>query len=206
MLYYPKMPASEKAPFGERCLAFEKLDGTNLHFCWDKDFGWDAFGTRRDQFNFTQDGEAAFAAAHPELAEVASVFVETLAEGLGEALANVPEAMVFAEFLGRGSFAGQHYAQDPKRLILFDVALPGEAFVTPDAFVRDFGHLSIPRLIYRGKLTGQFTDDVRKGKFGVTEGVVCKGLKGDWRCKVKTDAYRERLKQALGTNWESGWE
>ena len=51
MLYYPKMPASEKAPFGERCIAFEKLDGTNLHYCWDKDFGWHAFGTRRDQFS-----------------------------------------------------------------------------------------------------------------------------------------------------------
>jgi hypothetical protein len=28
MLYYPKMPSSEKAlVLGERCIAFEKLDG-----------------------------------------------------------------------------------------------------------------------------------------------------------------------------------
>lgn len=214
MLYYPKMPSSEKAPLGERCIAFEKLDGTNLHFCWERDFGWHAFGTRRDRFNLTEHGIADFTEAHPELADAAEVFERTLAKGLGEVLelrADLElftEATAFCEFLGESSFAGQHRADEPKRLILFDLALPGEAFVAPEDFVRDFGHLPTPRIVYRGKLTGQFTEDVRKGKFKVAEGVVCKGVsKGvPWRCKVKTDAYRERLKQSLGADWESGWE
>jgi RNA ligase len=210
MLYYPKMPGSEKAPLGERCIAFEKLDGTNLHFCWDRVFGWHAFGTRRDQFNLTETGITAFAAAHPELSEAAAVFETTLAEGLAAVLTGYPtdEALAFAEFLGEGSFAGQHKTGEAKRLILFDVALPGEAFVAPEDFVRDFGHLPTPRIVYRGKLTGQFTDEIRKGKFSVAEGVVCKGVsKGiPWRCKVKTDAYKEKLKQSLGSEWESGWE
>jgi hypothetical protein len=38
MLYYPKIPGSRHAPL-ERCLAFEKYDGTNLHWSWDPDFG-----------------------------------------------------------------------------------------------------------------------------------------------------------------------
>lgn len=206
MLYYPKMPASEKAPIGARCIAFEKLDGTNLHFCWDRDFGWHAFGTRRDRFNLTEQGIAEFSQAHPELADAVAVFQSTLAEGLAMALAEHAEATAFCEFLGDRSFAGQHRADEPKRLILFDIALPGEVFVEPEAFVRDFGHLPTPRVVYRGKLTGQLTDDVRKGKFGVAEGVVCKGLKGDWRCKVKTDAYRLRLQATLGDRWETGWE
>src|SRR6478672_3764464 len=50
MLYYPKIPGGRDAPLG-RYLAFEKYDGTNLHWDWDRDFGWHAFGTRRDQFN-----------------------------------------------------------------------------------------------------------------------------------------------------------
>src|SRR3712207_8134788 len=33
------------------CIAFEKVDGTNLHWDWDREFGWHAFGTRRDDFN-----------------------------------------------------------------------------------------------------------------------------------------------------------
>ncbi|WP_309708339.1 RNA ligase family protein [Armatimonas sp.] len=209
MLYYPKMPSSEKAlVLGERCIAFEKLDGTNLHFCWERGFGWHAFGTRRDRFNLTERGIAEFANAHPELSEAAGVFQATLAAGLGDVLESykTDETTAFCEFLGEGSFAGQHKPGEPKRLIFFDLALPGEVFVVPEDFVRDFGHLPIPRIVYRGKLTGQFTDDVRKGKLGVAEGVVCKGLKGNWRCKVKTDAYRERLKASLGADWESGWE
>lgn len=206
MLYYPKMPSAHRAPFGARCLAFEKLDGTNLHFWWDRDFGWHAFGTRRDRFNLTEQGIAEFSQAHPELSEVAAVFYATLADGLATALAEHGEATAFCEFLGDRSFAGQHRVDEPKRLILFDIALPDEVFVEPEAFVRDFGHLPTPRVVYRGKLTGQFTDDVRKGKFGVAEGVVCKGLKGGWRCKVKTDAYRLRLQATLGDRWETGWE
>src|SRR6185436_13232387 len=41
MLHYPKIPGSKDAPDG-RCVAFEKLDGTNLHWCWDRDCGWHA--------------------------------------------------------------------------------------------------------------------------------------------------------------------
>ena len=73
MLHYPKIPDSSAAPLG-RCVAFEKLDGTNLHWDWERDFGWHAFGTRRDEFNLTPEGEAAFAAAHPGLEAAASVF------------------------------------------------------------------------------------------------------------------------------------
>ena len=68
MLHYPKIPDSRGCP-GGRCVAFDKVDGTNLHWDWDRDFGWHAFGTRRDTFNLTPDGIALFAAAHPELAE-----------------------------------------------------------------------------------------------------------------------------------------
>src|SRR5437763_7599441 len=78
MLHYPKIPGSRDCP-GTQCLAFEKYDGTNLHFDWDRDFGWHAFGTRRDAFNLTAEGVEQFHQAHPGLEECVDVFQATLA-------------------------------------------------------------------------------------------------------------------------------
>ncbi|MBN9523015.1 hypothetical protein J0H58_31635 [bacterium] len=212
MLHYPKMPGSAAAPVG-RCVAFEKLDGTNSHWCWDRDFGWHAFGTRRE-FNLTADGAAAFTVAHPGLDEAAPAFVATLADPLDHILRTHPgylaaqEVKAFAEFLGPRSFAGTHHPDDPKRVVLFDLWLAGQGFVGPERFVADFGHLPTPRVVYRGKLTGAFLEAVREGRHGVAEGVVCKGGDGAtvWMVKVKTYAYQARLRAAFGDRWGDFWE
>jgi hypothetical protein len=214
MLHYPKIPGSKNAPDG-RCVAFEKLDGTNLHWCWDRDFGWHAFGTRRDEFNLTPDGTAAFAAAHPGLEEAPGLFLEMLAEPLDRVLRDHSDYRehasftAFTEFLGPNSFAGMHRPGDPKKLTLFDAAADGYGFVGPAAFVAHFGHLPTPRVVYRGKLTGAFLEGVRTGKYDVAEGVVCKGGPGGddvWMVKVKTNAYLEKLKAVFGAKWEEYWE
>jgi hypothetical protein len=231
MLHYPKMSGSAAAPLG-RCVAFEKLDGTNLHWCWDRDFGWHAFGTRRDEFNLTPDGETAFGTAHPGLERAAPVFRETLAEPLDAILrdhpnyANFTAVKAFTEFVGPNSFAGAHVPDDPMRTVLFDVYAEGYGFVSPQQFIADFAHLPTPRVVYQGKLTGAFLEAVREGKYGVAEGVVCKGVgdrpaqrntgastgivksEGDavWMVKVKTYAYLERLKESFGAKWQDYWE
>ncbi len=64
-------------------------------------------------------------------------------------------------------------------------------------------------MVYEGKLTGKFTEEVRAGAYGVAEGVVCKGASGGahvWMVKIKTYAYMERLKQAFADRWEEYWE
>lgn len=229
MLHYPKTPGSAAAPLG-RCVAFEKLDGTNLHWCWEPDFGWHAFGTRRDQFNFTPEGITAFNRAHPGIEDAAPVFVATLAEPLDRLLRErfADRAVkAFTEFVGPNSFAGAHKPDDPKRLVLFDVWIEGQGFVAPKEFVAHFGHLPTPRVVYEGKLTGAFLEAVREGKYGVAEGVVCKGGPdrpaqrntdvpagavasngtGDvWMVKVKTYTYLERLKATFGARWDEFWE
>lgn len=214
MLYYPKMPGSRGCPDG-RCVAFEKLDGTNLHWDWDRAFGWHAFGTRRDSFELTAAGRAAFADRHVHLADAPAVFEATLAEPVADILARHPAyagfdtVRVFAEYLGRESFAGLHRPNDPKRLVLFDVWADGYGFVSPEAFVEHFGHLPTPRVLYRGRLTGGFLEAVRAGKHGVAEGAVCKGGTGGadvWMVKVKTHAYQDRLKRAFADRWEEFWE
>jgi hypothetical protein len=214
MLYYPKIPGSRDAPAG-RCLAFEKYDGTNLHWDRDRDFGWHSFGTRRDEFDLSEPGVARFTAAHAHLHECVSVFHSTLAGGLEtvftshEAYRELNGFRVFTEFLGPPSFAGRHKADDPKRLVLFDVWAESSGMIGPHQFVTDFGHLPVARVLYRGKLTGKFAEDVRTVKYGIMEGVVCKEGSGGtdlWMVKIKTYAYLERLKRAFGERWEDYWE
>lgn len=213
MLHYPKIPGSSAAPQG-RCVAFEKLDGTNLHWGWDRDFGWHAFGTRRDESNLTPDGVAAFAATHPGLEDAAPTFLETLAAPLDHVLRTHPgdsagcEFKAFTEFLGPHSFAGAHRPDDPKRVVLFDVWAGGHGFIGPERFVAAFGHLPTPRVVYRGRLTGAFLEAVREGRYGVAEGVVCKGGDGEtaWMVKVKTYHYQDRLRAAFADRWGDFWE
>jgi len=167
VLHYPKIPGSRNAPLG-RCIAFEKYDGTNLHWDWDRDFGWHGFGTRRDEFNLTDEGIELFARTHAHLRESVEVFRATLAEGIQEVFqrsANYlqPQSFkVFTEFFGPNSFAGLHKAEDRKELRLFDVWVEPVGMIGPRQFVTDFGHLQIARVVYEGKLTGKFAEDVRQ--------------------------------------------
>jgi hypothetical protein len=212
MLHYPKIPSSAGCP-GGRCIAFDKI-GTNLHWDWDRDFGWHAFGTRRDQFNLTPDGVESFRCAHPGLDDCAELFQSTLAGELDRLFRELPdyiphaEFKVFTEYAGPNSFAGQHVPDDKKELVLFDILSANAGLVSPFDLVRDFGHLHIPRVVFQGKFSGKLTEDVRQGKFRVREGVVVKGGSGEglWMCKIKTLAYLERLKQAFGGRWQDFWE
>jgi hypothetical protein len=214
MLRYPKIPSTEGCP-GGRCLAFDKIDGTNLHWSWDRDFGWHAFGTRRDEFNLTPDGIAGFHAAHPGLDDCTALFERSLADALQHIFREQADYRghaaftVFTEYAGPGSFAGQHLPGDEKELVLFDVLAEGYGLIGPAKFAADFGHLRIPRIVFRGKFTGQLTEDVRRGRYGVAEGVVVKGGTGGddlWMAKIKTDVYREKLKQAFAERWQDYWE
>jgi hypothetical protein len=214
VLHYPKIPGSRNAP-GGRCIAFEKYDGTNLHWDWDRDFGWHSFGTRRDEFNLTEQGIELFVKSHDQLGKSVEVFLGSLAEGIDRVFREQPRyrefqsLKVFTEFLGPNSFAGLHKEGDPKELWLFDVWADPYGTIGPKQFVSDFGHLQTARVVYEGKLTGRFTEDVRVGKYGVNEGVVCKGGPGGadiWMAKIKTNAYMERLKQAFSDRWEDYWE
>ncbi len=174
MLHYPKIPSSKDAPLG-RCIAFEKYDGTNLHWDWDRDFGWHSFGTRRDAFNLTPQGIEQFVQRHAHLHEAPALFQTTLAEGLERIFLDNPtykgfaEFAVFTEFLGPNSFAGLHRADDPKELVLFDVRAGSFGMIGPEQFVRDFGQLAhCPRglpgqadgQVHRGRSPGQ----VRRGR------------------------------------------
>ncbi len=165
-----------------------------------------------DRFDLDAKGIGEFNQAHPGLEECTDVFLGTLADRLSAVLSGLDwydsaELIVFTEFLGDNSFAGKHLSSDTKRLIIIDVQTSA-GFLSPDVFVRDLSTLPIARRVYQGKLTGKFADDVRQGRYGVTEGVVCKGnAQGKvWMVKIKTNAYMLRLKEAFAERWEEYWE
>jgi hypothetical protein len=211
-LVYPKIPDSKNCPW-ERCIAFEKYDGTNLHWVWNVQLGWYAFGTRRDRFDLDEQGIAQFHAAHPGLEEAPEIFNRDFASTLEKVFrekANYQylEITVFTEFFGMNSFAGMHKQDDPKQLIIFDVQTD-KVIIHPEQFLQDFSGLNISRVVYRGKLTGKFIQDVREAKYDVTEGVICKGgknINGLWIVKIKTYSYQKKLQEFFKNDWESYWE
>jgi hypothetical protein len=197
---YPSIEGPTFAFLDEPCVAFEKYDGSNLRFFWDQKRGWHSTGTRYRWFK----------AATPMFGPAVEMFQRTYARGIIEAqrrfkeYRGVTELVAFCEFFGPGTFSGLHKGNEPRQLVLFDIYLPGRGFVLPRDFVAHFGHLPLARVVYEGLFTRTFIEDVRAGKYPVSEGVVAKGVqtrrqrKGRanqevWMAKVKTRAWLEEL-------------
>jgi hypothetical protein len=201
MIEYPSILNSSKAP-RKPCIAFEKLDGSNIRVKYTAKRGFDLFGSRTQLLDVT----------HPFLGGVIEVFNrdfnKPLTEIFEKEFPNVREIVAFGEYFGPQSFAGQHVLGDPMEFVLFDVLLGNKdrKFIMPREFIKLFGGcVKIPKVIYEGNLTDQFVQDVRDGKFNVFEGVVCKGLEksgayrgGTWMCKVKTQKYFDALRAKYG--------
>lgn len=215
-LAYPKIPDGKNCPL-KNCVAFEKYDGTNFHWIWRAHKGWCEFGTRRTRFPMDNVGEELFNKEHPGLEGASEVFWrDGLDVELDKYLHNKyyldedfenREVILFTEFFGPNSFAGSHRINDIKQHVIFDVMVNGK-LLPPEEFIKQYQDFGIAKVLYRGKYTGQFVEDVRKGKYTSGEGVVCKGLVGNdvYMTKIKTNAYLERLKNAFPNEWRNYWE
>jgi len=148
---------------------------------------------------------------HPNMGEAPKMFLDKYAEDLERIFRDSEEYkkrdsfIAFGEFLGPNSFAGSHEDADVKDVILFDIWIYKVGMIGPREFINNFGHLDIPKIIYEGDLNTEFVEKVRKDEYGLHEGVICKwGKTGKWKkdlwmCKIKTEAYIERLKAVYGT-------
>lgn len=207
-LTYQKIPDTTNCPL-KKCIAFEKYDGTNIHWVLKPQFGWVDYGTRRDRFPFNIEGSRRFERAHPELVGVSNLW--DLGGKLETHLINTynsaSEVVVFTEYLGPNSFAGMHQPGDEMDLVIFDVQIDG-ILLPPEEFIRVFQGFNISRVIFQGKYSGQLFVDVRAGKYGVKEGVVVKGVVDGkiYMVKIKTNEYLEHLKNSFGDTWKDYWE
>lgn len=207
MLEYPSIINSSKAP-RKACVAFDKLDGSNIRIKYTQKAGFSLFGTRTQLI----DEDTPF------WGQLIPLFNEKYAPQLldkfkkNKDYRDYREIIVFGELIGPNSFAGRHAETDKLDLVFFDVLTghKNRKFVPPKEFIKHFGEdVPIPKVIYEGNLNDQFIADIRVNKYGVNEGVICKGLEssgafsgGVWMCKIKTQAYFDRLKQQFQENWE----
>ena len=182
--------------WGLPIIAFDKLDGSNLRFEYSHKRGFYKFGTRNvmidrnsEDFGFSID-----------------LFLNKYADGLekifkSKEYRNIPSFVCFAELIGKNSAFGQHeFGTDNFDTILFDISAYKKGFIPPRQFVKDFGNLGIPKIVYEGNLNMDLVNDIKTNVYGLSEGVICKGLiknkKGDnlYYCKIKTNDWFERLR------------
>lgn len=116
--------------------------------------------------------------------------------------------VVFGEFVGENSFAGQHVDTDDKDVIIFDINQYKKGIISPYEFIDNFGHLDIPNVIYRGEYTNDLIKDIRDNKYNLSEGVIVKGVqktrKGAneiWMVKIKTNQWLQRVKDKFGEKY-----
>lgn len=207
-LAYPKIPDTLDCPL-KQCVAFEKLDGTNIHFVINNG-RLTGFGTRRDRFPTGPEGEQSFCQIHPELSAVLDNDVDFLIS-FDEFIKATPkyndanEVILFMEWYGPKSFAGTHKPNDNCLLYLIDAQINGR-MLPPEEFLADFVGFEneIPKVVFKGKFTGQLFVDVRNGKYDVKEGVVVKGIVDDqvYMAKIKTQKYLDKLKESFGDKWK----
>jgi hypothetical protein len=173
---------------------FDKLDGSNLRFEWNRKSGWYKYGTRTRLFD----------ASDPDFGIAISIFNETLSEGLTKiAKDNRWESfVVFAEFWGENSFAGKHDPLDKKHLTLIDAAPYKKGIIGPKHFLQIFSSLPIPTFIGCMNWNKSLIERVKLGEMkGITfEGVVGKVGEGHklMMRKAKTQAWKDKVLAQYG--------
>jgi len=173
--------------------AFDKLDGSNIRAEWSKERGFYKFGTRNHIISDKdkQFGESVTLIHDKYEADLAMVFKDNRWRNV----------ICFFEYYGPSSFAGRHVDSETKTVTLFDVNPYKEGLLDPQVFIKLFGHLDIPKVLYEGYVNSIFIDKVQQSSLeGMTfEGVVCKGsndkkTKMPVMFKIKSFAWLEKLK------------
>lgn len=180
--------------------AFDKLDGSNIRVEWSAKRGFYKFGTKTQLIDKSA----------PIFGESVDLFVNKYEKDLVPVFEKQrwQNVICFCEFYGPNSFAGHHDLKEPHDVILFDVSV-NDAILDPRDFLDCFGHLHIPKMLYRGRAGTEFINSVRDFQLeGITfEGVVCKGpwnkkRNMPWMFKIKTNAWIEKLKTYCNGNME----
>jgi len=198
MKQYPKIEHHNKGPFGENCYAFYKHDGSNFRAEWGRKRGFYKYGTR----NVMVDKNT------PIYGKVIDIFLDKYGQDLDDIFRreykSVENFVVFGEFFGENSFAGRHLEEDKKDIVLFDVNQFKKGFLSPQEFIKNFGHLDIPQVVYKGIYDETLIQKVKSNELNLEEGLVCKGTfktKGGeivWMTKIKTNDWIQKVRKLYG--------
>lgn len=178
---------------------FDKLDGSNIRAEWNSKKGFYKFGTKNQLIDESAKpfGRAIQILRHKYEADISMVFKEQ----------KWRDIICFFELHGPSSFAGTHNWEEDLTVTLIDANPYKEGILEPAEFIKYFGHLDIPRVLYQGKVTVDLFDKVKQSMLpGMTaEGVVCKGAsdsnaKMPVMFKIKSQAWLDRLKTYCNGN------
>jgi len=186
---------SREILYGVTAYVFDKLDGSNIRAEWSRKKGFHKFGSRNRLIGSDQ----------PFLPESIPIIQDKYAEDPSRIFKDqrYESATCFFEFWGESSFAGYH-AEEPHDVTLFDVSPFKKGFLLPQDFLKLFGELDIPKLVFQGPISHPFVDAIQDGSIPCSEeGVVCKGAptKNGYppmMFKIKTDAWIARLREKCG--------
>lgn len=162
---YPSIPTTiNSTPI----VAFDKLDGSNIRVEWSRKAGFYKFGSRTRLIDENE----------PILGEAVPLFLNKYADDLEQVYRaqRFEKTTAFLEFYGEHSFAGQH-EDEPHTVTLFDVHVFKKGILPVNMFLKLFGELETPEVLYSGRATQPFIESVKQNQLeGITfEGVVCKG-------------------------------
>lgn len=207
---YLSIPHVDEAD-GRHCYAFVKYDGSNLRFEYSAKRGWYKYGTRSVLFDRSSE----------TYGPAIQFFLDKYGSGLervfktSKPFKKAESVIVYAEWFGAKSFAGQHVEGDPKDLVLFDVNPHKKGLLGPEVFLGEVGHLGVAEVLYEGRLTDEFVAGVRDGSLpvasqlpirtGFPEGVIVKAGDGHklWYGKIKTQSYMAELKRVFPQTWQT---
>ena len=183
-------PSISHTPITDRPVyLFAKLDGSNIRAEWSG--GTWRLASRRQMLRRGLLAE-----------EVPALFKQTFEAPLTALFTarRWKKAVAYFEFLGPGSFAGQH-EDEPHALHLIDIAVHRKGLLLPSDFLATVGHLPHAALLHHGLFTPALMAQVEDGTLpGMPpEGVIGKG---DWYTtpgrpamfKHKSRAWLDRLR------------
>jgi hypothetical protein len=173
---------------------FLKLDGSNFRSSWTPKRGFSKFGSRHqliDESNLI--GKKAIPILKSKYEEWLSIVFRD--QKWKE------EVLCFFEFHGPNSHFGQHLETEDQTLTLIDVNPLRKGILHPKEFIKLFGGLDIPKILYEGYLTPEIVKQVKDSSLpGMDlEGVVCKGSPDKRNphpamFKIKSQAWLNKLK------------
>lgn len=201
---YPSIPGPNKIK-ELPCIAFNKLDGSNLRYEWNPKRGFYKFGSRRQLLDKND----------PVFGSGWNLFLERYGDALAQTLVDsklypkMKGFTAYCEFFGENSFAGMHVDGEPKQVVLLDVQVHNHGMMIPLDFLQVFESFVLPEVVYEGVFDAKFVADVRSGVYDVAEGVVAKGVDpgvkgkavhGLWMSKIKTVRWIREVKARLEEN------
>ena len=189
MKSYPSIRQSRK-PFP--AYIFDKLDGSNLRFSWNRRQGWYEYATRTRAL---PSDHKLYKAGYEYFANVYSDYLVRIAQQQ-----KWQRLDAFCEFYGDHSFAGRHDLNDVHKVTLIDLAPNTRGFLKPEEFLDLCSGVPTPKLIDRVQWNEEYAEAVRKGLiFGITcEGVVAKHEIKQRRAKAKTQFWIDRVLTEFG--------